>query len=485
MIEISSTSLLARYAHRYIAKNEEIEESRLRCVSRRTLKGIGILFSIIGNVPFIEVNLKSGGGNLPWGVTLAFANGASYAMLVSWALSKMIDDYLKPISIEESQFQGDKQLKGWRKGAVLTSAIVLGIISPFPIAYFGYISNNISWMPQIFMGIAPEISDSWVAAYSSKLTVEAAIFKRTRTEIEKKIFYLQEAIIKLIQDNRDMLTQSDITGISSYINSISSIEDPSRENIIKILSIVSNDQRATVPKRDKLWNWVITGTGTVMASTSMFVLGYLSKLGAEDLTGNAPLGFLAFGVTVSSNFWFQGGTVIKATKKVCNIVRNIFSKIFTKSLTEHLHPKLSFVVKGLSLGITLLSFGPAIGVSTLFDSNKFAELYFAIVLSISNCLLVSTAALDIVDQILAKSIQQCGRKEIKMIFLIDQKLLTFKKLLQKSPILEIAKFSQDLPEELFNHLTYRISLTRIEIQNYIQDHFQSDRLALTSIDLTA
>lgn len=469
------------YIHRRQIGEEVIQEPLSQCVLRRTLKIAGGILAFSGNIPFIQVNLQAGGNSILLGSLLVYGTTTSYTFLISWALNDMIDDYLRPISVEERQLISVKKINRCGQIAIFGSSIIIGLISQFPIAWFAFSANETGWFPPILMPIATLLSDSWLSVYSCKLSFDALLERRKLSEIETKMEHIREEILLLIEENKNLLASGSKGQAIDYAHAISEFRASSQENAItKFCELMIERRTETsqkVTKKGKMWNVCTTVIGGVIATTQMFMLGYLSYLGASSLGGDSAINLGAAALAVGANVWLQGKAIVGTAKRVCNAVKNSFLRIFRPSLCEKLSPKLTFLLKGFMLITAMLSWGPSVQMTASFASvNEFLRIYLGSAFSIGTFLLISTATLDIADNIMTYTIERFGDAEAKLLIAVNKKMNQLQDLLRKSPLIEYAKFLKILPQHLLDQILERFDVSMNALDEYIQTHANSHEL---------
>lgn len=442
------------------------EESRVRAVSRQVLKGLGAGAIVAGNSAFIAINLELGGDNLPYGIALALGNALSFGGLGLWSLFNIINDCVDPISLQNGAQRSKKgQLI---KVAILVASAGVSGISLVPLAYIAGESNPDGLKG--FMAASVFASDLWFPLYSTYLSINKLVDLQRDTKFEKELIQTRKGILELLDDNREFL-KADREHRMNYVGALEAIKECEAGPMKYLEGLL--EKRGDEDKKLSLCSKVaekgIFSGGLALAGSHMLFLGYLgfkaTAVGWENIYGDLA----AAGLVVATNSYLVGLSVPQTAVSVYNKFKEIILCRYQPSLSEQFALKMTFVLKALSLATVSLSYGPTVEIAREDFSGglKYAT---QISVSLACALLVSTALLDITNQIVEGYVVRKGSEEEQQIVKMDRQLRDFKRVLEKSPLLEYAKLLKVLPAKLFNDLVDDTSITIDNLEGYISDH---------------
>lgn len=460
-------------------------ETPTHSAARRALQVLGVSIAGIGKYPFVAIAKKAGGTNEAYGILLAYGNTASFASLISWALLNMIDDQMRPLSKEEAALLSHRQGK-CRNALILSGSVVVGLVSQTPFAYLAYVYNGKKVEMPIFM----MLSDSWFPTYSTYLSVNAVLSRKSFTIFEQELLKVRLNLVNLIEANRALLDNPE--GRVDYVKALHAFKDQSTGNRSQKYLEHMLEGRAHLLKKEASCcegpNCVSVGntlswlTGAVAFLSNMGAIGYVSYIGWSQIHPDPGFAGTFAALAVSANLYVNGTALPNTATRLYNLAKSIILCNYKPTLSDQLAPKLSFTLKALGLVTAGLSYGPSVQISkdyfgsnttdTGLYSNEDLATYMEVANSCATILLTTTAILDIVDQIVALSLVNLGNEEARQLVEINENMLRLSYLLSHSPLTEFALFINALPPSIFNQVVRDTQITQANLESYIQENRQ-------------
>lgn len=458
------------------------EEKKIKTIARNFFKTIGIIIAGLGKATFIPINMKLKNFG-DFRIALAAGNTLGFWALQNWPLLTLIDDLSESLSPEEKALFNKNKSNCLSKTLSFTSAGLLSLSSQAISGYLAYIYNNNNPL----MPIAIMVSDIPFPFYSALLGIEKFSENRNYSDFEKKLEALKSEMYKLNESNRAIFLHQNIKDTRSNFSSLTKIKRiQEKENRIKaflplVLNKESNIKQSTI---NKIGNVFFGLNGLIFTVSHMILLGIVSYSGGNIITkailGSkskvVPIiaGISSSIITISSNIYLEGKSNIKRAQRIFNTSYNLCTHKLKPNLSEQLRPKLSYSLKLAGFLTSALSWGPSVQVCNDYIKNTKLRTFIQITGSLAVVLLVSTAISDMVDRFLEWHIGKTGNNEEKDLMKTNEKLKRLSKVIEKSSLIEFAKFIKLYPIENINELKEQNKITEKDLDDYIETKYSKN-----------
>ncbi|NGX48808.1 MAG: hypothetical protein K940chlam5_00400 [Candidatus Anoxychlamydiales bacterium] len=470
MALIVENSLISSFIDkRIICGDLRVEESKCSEISRSAFKVAGVSISALGRIPFVPVSLKLKSLGF-FRYFLAAGNTVGFWVVGSWSILNVIDEFTQPLTKEEKILL-ENHLSTLAKTVSIASSLVLSITSKSVTAYIAYTYNN----ENILMPIAVMLSDTSFPFYSSLLSTRKLLEKRSFSEIEKKINLMRYEIIELIESNRSLFVSKNKSEKEDSLTLFNRIKFRASkdERLKEFLPIIfQKNPEVEQTKIEKYGKNFFGLNGVHLTLSHMAFLGIISYVGGQLLTSSSVGGVIAATLTIGSNVYLEGTSLVKTAKRAFGGLYNLFTCRRRPALSKQLSPKLTFALSAIGLLTSIHSWGPNVQVADDYIEQKGFKAYMEIVSTMAIVLLVSTAMLDIIDGIVEKKIDKLGTKEEKEILEIDRKMKRLVNVIDKSPLIEFVKFAKIIPKETLDEVQKKCNVTQSELDHYIQEYYR-------------
>ncbi|NGX36526.1 MAG: hypothetical protein K1000chlam1_01372 [Candidatus Anoxychlamydiales bacterium] len=464
-------SLIAGFVdNRLIKRDLEIEESMATQTLRRSLQVAGIAISGLGKVPFIPINLKLKSLQ-DFRVVLAAGNTLGFWALGSWSALNIIDEIYGPLTPEEKRLFSDR-VNCLSKTASVASSVILSVTSQAVIAYLAYTYNN----NNILMPIAIMASDTSFPFYSTLLSARKVFQKQSFSEFEKKLNQMKLEMMNLIEGNRKIFVEMQKEEKIDYLDAFEKIKDKEakKDRLEEYLPLVFKE--CSISKQSKVQKFGRTFFGVNgghFTLNHLALLGIVAYTGGNLITSSSMGGSIAAALTILSTMYLEGTSMVKTSQRFFDGIYDFITSRKNPTLSEQLSPKLTFSLKAIGLLISVLAWGPSVEVAHDYIDQFAFRTYMQIASSLAVTLLISTAILDIIDQVVEKKITISGSKEDRTILEINKKMKRLARVIKKSPLIEFAKFIKVIPQDLLANIQKRCKIASSELDGYISEQDQN------------
>lgn len=462
----SSPSLIDLVIRDRLVNHCSPRESRTNFVARRALQGVGMCAASLGRVPFISMNLLLAKGDPLLGGLLAFCNSFSDAALITWSMFGMINEGMAPKTPEEQKLL-EAHLSKKTSRSLRVLAIVTAVISQGPFAYLAYVyNNNNPLMPVIIFAV-----DSWVPARSLTLSFTDILERKSCTIFEKQLQQMRANTLGLVQRNQfEFISNPDCR--ERYLDALRELQESeeaveySKEYMGKVLkyNFQPHPPEHMVSKVSRIAAGILGG---IFTASDLGMLGYLSYKGMDLLLSNPIVCGIAASVTVLANAYLYGTSITQTAISLSDSIVSFFARAYQPSLSEQLAPKLTYTLEAICTLIAGFSVGPAIQMSRDFLSDSLS-IFEQVTLSSAVVLLVSTALFALIKEITELYVIKWGSPEEKQLMQLYLDMNKLCQIIETSPLLELAKFFNALPEEVFAQIRDAALTTRTALAEYIE-----------------
>jgi hypothetical protein len=423
---------------------------------RRTALGASIIASLGANASYIPISLK-----LPVGPLFAIANFVGFFKLDIWAIRGTINDELGP--------KGEHEIVLLQRGArgkcytiaVLASSLVVALLSQIPVALPALDYNGSLAIPSVVFLF---VGGALIPIRSLQLSVNKAARLRNSGlgDVSRKVEELRLVMSSLIDQHREIFRKMGYERQLEFIESLRQFEGAELEQThafaLSILNPPLEDEE--VPSRP-ISDYVAMGAGVVIALSLEAGLAYYtfekSKLNIID-NSFVAVGFAAS--VVASSFYLAGRSIISMAQRMVGSLLNLLTCRIEKAIAHQLRPKMTIALKLLGMAIDLGALGATIVIwGDFLKDNLPAKLYFEITLCMAYFLFLSTATLDMIDEVIEESILNSDNKNERAIVQLNNRLKQFQSLIENSSLLDFGLFVAKLPAELKQKLLQRVNLS--------------------------
>ena len=472
------TSRLIIFVDRTLVQGLTAVETTTHLVGRRVLQAVCVSCSFVGRIPFIPLSLKFAGDNTVYGGFLAYGATTSFGTLVAYSFLKIIDSQMKPLTPEEDYLLHSR-IGPTTKKAFLIGGLLLGVGTQIPFAIIAHQYNKPSTlnpggylMPAIVILI-----DSWVSTFSGYMGLKTIGEKRQRNPYEKELDVIRGKMLGFIRKNEQLFTlanrhtQLDFVGAYQNIRRVHESGDRVKEFYTLYTKRISN-RTLTPPRWVQVTDTIIKGYGYLCAACNIGTMGYVAYLGTKVAGLDAVVTVLYCGTA----FYLNTTAIPQTASKLFNLVKDIFTCGYKPTIADQLSPKLSFVLKALTLATASLSFGTAMQISQdYYEDHEWLELCMEITLTSATTFLVSMAMLSIADDLIETKIEKYGSEEEKQILEVYQKMRHFQTVLASSPFLDLAMQLRAIPEDALAALMENTEISVENLDQYIREHISHHR----------
>ncbi|MCP5504012.1 MAG: hypothetical protein H7A41_02540 [Chlamydiales bacterium] len=467
------TSRLVIFIDRTLVQGISAVETTCHLVGRRILQGTCVTASFIGRIPFIPLSIAYAGSNAVYGGFLAYGSTASFGSLVAYSFLKIIDSQMRPLTPEE-HYLLHTRIGPTAKKVILVFGLLLGVGTQIPFAILAYKYNKASTLnPGRYLMPAMVIAiDSWVSTFSGYMGLRAIGEKRARTSYEKDLDAIRGKMLGFIEENQELFTianrETQLGFVEAYQRIKAVHESGDRVNQFYTLCTRRiSSVNLTPPLWAKVADTIIKGYGYICAACNIGTMGYVAYLGTKVVGLDVVVTVLYCGTALYLNT-----TAIPATaSKLFNLAKSLFTCSYRPTLGDQLSPKLSFILKALTLSTASLSYGMAMQVSEdYYEDHEWLKICMEVTLTSATTFLVSMAMLTIADDIVETTVEKFGSEEEKQILEVYQKMRHFHAILAASPFLDFAMQIRAIPADALAVLMEKTDITLENLDEYIRTH---------------
>ncbi len=453
-------SLIEGYINNTIIEEQDVQESKIRLIAKNSLKFIGILSAGMSKIPFVPINLQlQEMGDFRF--VLAGGNTLGFWALESWSITHIVDDIFGSANEKENLLTKD-QIKSIHKIISIFSAIVLSVASQAVIAYLAYEYNDKNIIMPVMMFPA-----LYFPFYSTYLSVNKIFQIKSFSSFEKKLDSLRQKLIASIKNNHNYFIEKSKEKKIDYVNRFHVIKKQEDRLNYFLLDILKENRNIEAETQQAIGMKIASLIGAFLTINQLALLGIIAYVGGIQSTSSQIGGIVALLVTISSNLYLTGLSHIRTVKR---IFKGIYDFTFCQhkaSLPEQLSPKFNLSLKLIGVVISLLAWGPTVQIAGDYIDNYSYKLYNQIVVSIGVTIMILMANLDILDTFVNMKILARGSMHEKDVMKVNDNFIKFMEIINKSSILEIAKFIKCLPADILDSLLNDHKISKKELDEYI------------------
>lgn len=432
-----------------------------QCSKKIFFKSVAATISAAAKIPFAPIAMK-----LPSGPVFAMANIIGYWQLEVWAANKIIDS----MSYEGSDVHEKSCRKTCVKVTTFGTAFLISSSSLLPQAFAAAQYNSEPW--KIPAATVIVISGSFFPLRSIQQSLESigSCKKAKIKEAQKKLEQIKKHLIDLINYNKSIFISKkkfekielieklyDFTYDERFPTSITKASHIFSTLVIE--SDIPPKQSSFKEKTIKILTNV--GGGILTISFQAAIAVYTYGEAKRQIMDNEVVGYTFAGTVVASNFYLTGKSIINTSRKLINGTIEMFCCKREKTLSEQEAPILAFSLKSLSFIIDAFAIGPTIVIyGDYFNDNEIQKTYVQTTMCLSVFLLIFTATLDMVDDVLEKFLTWKGNKDTQAIIQIAEKYDSVAQLIQSTPLFKMGQNLGFFPEAVQENIKERFQVSQ-------------------------
>ncbi len=433
---------------------------------RRLIKGAQIGVSLLANGSYFPIILRAG-------AAYAVGNGVSFFALDYWAVTGTLEEALGARGEREIVLMQRNSKGNCYKISLITGALGLALLAVAPIAlptldYDG--AYGVPGMISVFLG------GSILPLRSIQLSLNKSIQGMTCVlgDVGKKVEAIRGELCEVVDAYRGVFEQ---LGMSEKLQMIAAHrgirELDERDKVGRYLTVVLGGVKEVAEEKSKCDKFVtVLGNlpGVFLASSLETVLAVYTYSKAQEYITDSELGAGVFtAVTIGAGVYLNGKSIVNTTHRFACAFFNGLRCKREKGISEQLRPKLTACLKLLGLTLNLGTVGSTLVIyGDFFKDNEKAKDFSEVTLSMAYFVLTATATLDLVADVVKEIVMRKGEEVEKEVLLLCQDLSRFKRLLEKSSLLDFSVFILQCPEGIKNRILKKVALAESTLREYIR-----------------
>lgn len=415
---------------------------------------------------YIPISLR-----LPLGPIFAAGNCVSFFVLEYWAATKSIKKFVLDQE-DEIQFLSESRVSKTQSITTFFAAEIIALISQVPNVFAAYNYNKKEY--RILAGVVTGVSGSLFTLHSVQLSLSQKLKRETLDQTQQKLLEIKKELIELTNvNNSNFLNKSHQEKLKflSEINSIRDLDEADfrSENYLKNIFTIQKRQPMVHSICRKIGENCITVGGiglnlTLQTAVAMYVFTQTKN----DIYDNDYLAVFFSSLVVLSNVHLMGSSIASTSKRAYHAAIDTLFRKSTPSISEQYRPKLTFALKILFLTMNGFGLGPNIVIWGEFFDNQTLQRYFQSTICISMFLILFTASLDMVDEVVEYLIEKTGTSEERKILRMSKEFKQLEYLLSKFSLGNIGRFIENLPNDFKRDLLERFHITKENIDILFQ-----------------
>lgn len=451
--------------------SDEILIPRNKCCSNKSketaCKIVALVVSASAKIFFVPVSLK-----LPLGSVFALGNALGFTNLEYWAASKTIEKiFLVPV--DNPMLPSQLHPSGEVSNITLLPAAIIAMSSKIPVALAAYNYNAPQY--KILAGTVTLVSGSLFSLRSLQLSISETFARKKLTENQEKLSRVKEELKALIRENHDSFLSKSLKNRVQFILSVENIKDlpASTDKIHRYyqkMFYIQDQAPRNHSRCRKLTERCVYFTGHILnASFQTAAAMYTFVQTKKDIyDSNFLAGFLA-GLTIVSDVYLMGSSINTTSIRLFNSVVNCLTGNSKPTITEEYRPKITFLLKMLGLIVDGLSLGASVVMwGEFYSSSKAAQYYFQSTFCMSIFLVLFTATLDSVDDMVELLIKHKGTKEEQSILKMSKEFREIESALDKISLKDIGLFLKKLSPDFQTKLFQKFHYTQENLHNLLE-----------------
>lgn len=429
-------------------------------VPRLSIKTTGAALSFISNIPYWPISLKLG---RILGPLSCAGNTVAFFVLEYWSAAGTADDLFGPKTREEIDlFQSEqREKKPCRLIMVISVSSLIALASQLPNSLAGMKYNKEQY--KLVAGLVMLISGSLIPMRSLQLSIEQ-LRKSLQNSIEGDFAGIQAKMLSLIKTSQNLFVEGGYQKQLAWSRSCSQSRDErgssEEESSRYILALLQNDEapvKRSIIYIRSMCNYLGLVIGSVAAGVFEYALANYTYTVSREEIYDSTASASAFAFTaVCATGYLYGTSVVRTTQRIFNLLGNALTGKETRNLGWQFRPKMSFALTSIGLLTDLLALGASYIIwGDFYNRSEFEHQFFQKTIIASSFLLLFTATLDIIDEIVSLSIEN-GTEEEKEILKLYRDFQKLSEIMSKSSAREFIGYLTNLDAETRNILFERM-----------------------------
>ena len=465
--------VFTKFVEESVIRGEDVEENSCHRLVRVTAVTSSVSLIVIGQTAFVNVSRALVENHEVVGWVLAIANCGAFGSVDAWSLGNLGYEVVRPLSKEEA-----KILKSDSSRVVdlliRVSSFGTACLSVVPHIYMGYYYNDSS----IGFALLAAFTDIWIPAHSLHLTFKSIQRKCFLNGFEKHLLQSKNALLELIQNNRNLLLTESDESIKAFVESFDRLKefDSSLEKTQKLIELITNKpiELKETRKIRKYSRHVVQGGGVVLSGTAILLNAVIGYHFADYFTDSIVVNSLSGVFVAGSSAYLLTDLILASTGGFFDIGANLLEGKLPESWGARYQPKLTLMLKLSALVVATLSFAPSV---ELADENfdGYIETYMKIAAPIAFDLAAGFLLLNLVDEFMEKYLSIAGDEDAKSLMIINQRLKHLTSLIQIASLIEYAKFCKLIPADIRDRWETRVEATQNQLEKYLSEKSQIEK----------
>ncbi len=450
---------------------ERFVDTLCRKTVRRSTKGVAALVGAAAKVAFIPIALQ-----LPAGPVFATLNSIGFFKLEIWAGFAAIDQEAAPVLPLENRLNRSSRCTTCLKATFLPLAECLALISQLPSGFAAYQYN-----PQSFKLVAAAVTTvslSLFPARSLQLTFNRLFKEKARTNTGV-----------LLQKIKNECAQNLGANHANFLASSLGEKLAMVERIVNITQAATAQEKAqqytqlffqrpqSVPIKRKWPEWIGIGVGVVLTGVFEYcITRYTFTQTQTYISNNVWIagGFAA--VTCLSNLYLSGHSFINTSERLTTAIVNTLTRRPAPSIARQISPSLNLASQFLGLIVDGLALGPTVVIwGDYFKESPEEQYTFQIGMCAAIFILLFTATLDIVEDVVQAQIARCTTPQKADVIKLHNQFNKLASLLEKTSLLNFALFLNGMSADMKDTLLERFQLPQQDLSTFIREEAMGER----------
>jgi len=409
---------------------------------------------------------------------LTVASTTSLGAIAAWTNSKIV---LSIISQNSRHHSNHRVQQHYYKKLQIGLAIIGGMLATVPSALISYYFHG-----SLLSTVTVLVANSGPNIYPL-LSFDKESLRIFQNSLARKIHRLKNKMIHAIQETKSnlLLCDDSMMSFKRKASTILQFYEGNRlfsmQEVKQIFSLCMNDlqdQNNLTPKWEKTaLNIVSITSGTFFSLVDAYLNWHVVSEGLSLLTDAPLIRYPLTALITGIAFKFTFPVVRSASTPICNGIYNIFKGHPKKILTfvDRSYPRISLVLKMISIAVAALSFGPPTEASLRYFSGD-TRTFMNIAESATLGIISAYVYLSCIEDFISFLIRLKGTGKDREALIIADKLSRFIEYLKKSTVIDIAKILNFIPDELYCRLVENLEINRSQIQEILQSTPMSNNM---------
>ncbi|MDX8430224.1 MAG: hypothetical protein SNF33_00205 (plasmid) [Candidatus Algichlamydia australiensis] len=456
-------------------------ESRQKKITRVAAQIGASTFLALSSIPFIRPSLEFAGDATPLNIALGWylvgCNLTSFGILDAYSISNMIGEYIRPLSSDEVEMfsvSTNRRVDLLLRIGSVSTACILSI----PRAYVGYEYNNDS---ALFAILAASGSIP-IPSYSTYLTLNHIKSNAFLTGVESRLQESKAEVINQINSfcaSLPLQTEEELKEVLSEFNALQQVESTSQK-VSRLFQILQNNTQSSKDySNEKLIKLGKYSVKVVSCGLSLSVIGYLGVVSynfVESISDSTICGVASGTIVSACSSYLTTKLLLNASTSYYSSAVNLFRCSTKKTWGLRNNKKITIASKLIASIINAFAFAPTLQVIS-DNFSGFSRTYMYSTVPLSFYIICSHLSLMLVDEAMEQYSYHMNTDAISEIINFKKRLVKFANVVDKSPLIEYAKFIKILSENEMSELGNRILLTQGALDYYLSKKTETFALA--------